>query len=731
MKTREQPNTTTPDLQVTDVNFQLHTLDEVVTLIPDIVTLEGAYIPSPILSYLAHANNISTEAIQNAAKILCVHKYIPQEIVKPIEYNEIMNYTEVSSQILGYIIKHHDKPDMAFVRHFPRVDYIRGLAFLLRKRLDIQFERIQILYNRKTMPFLAKRKAQEIHRKIIEAYQKTNSTIAEFNELLDSYEKAVGNEISAEFKFNFYQTALERILSKATFLPTTKVAELKAFGAQRLLDKLETYLPHITDPSYHLHFLLYQSRVASTIDHDTAKANEYIKLAKTKLTAHLAEHEPKTRITDIDMIFNVIALHSITLHCWKLENAGKADKRAIYIEIIDDFIFAKDSIKSASDINKGEYTKVLEATIQGALTTLEKEAMFFTVDTIDTGIAFAEQLKRLAPLFASATLRANVGVVDVISKKYEAAIDLRIEIYKKLKVSLQNEAAKNAEKFDELAKLNEEYNNSFKDILNEFSNELKEISKNKKPSAKKTEKQTATTALVEIPVVDIGENANDEELDKIEASLQAMQQPDRAEMLLYQGDRHLRQGNFAKALETFQEAFDQTNIQDFPNQGVIESIKMQLWCANKALQLHIQKAEATQKRLAEKRRNFILELGMKALVKENTPAKDLNLKNQACWDRIYQRGDQIFVALGKEKKAKGLPLSEETLLRDKVNANLEQLQTWHATATALVTRIEERRSTVNFPTLSDNKASLFQPKETQKMPAFKKTAQQTRKKKHR
>lgn len=707
--------------RITDVNFDLEAIKPFLSLIPSLnhsIVIEGIELPSPITHYLHnkyradnfnHLQNLDT--LVRSTKDTCV-----------VEFTVLIKYIDTLIDATQFIIGEYGHPLMMHVGHFPKVDYYKGHASLLRCKLDRQFDFVRALQTKKQKSNLKPAQYTQINAKIASTYKEIAKTADHLKAFLDHLPAFAHGELQLDFKFRFYQAYTETLIYKSQILDQKEKNHLNALPTDFCLTQMEETLSSLFNRALVIDFHLVKSRVELRINRNPKIAYAELETAKEKLTELALNLE-----TSEDLIFdynNQVSLVELSLYSHEMD---KLHPKLPTLEFLREAANAtkriKESIHTASDKHKNEVSYVVQRVIEKMVLKLRKEIAFAKLDQLDSLNDDITLLKSMLPL-------VNLAATDLKVEIARSYIANYVNDLIKLATLIQNrgqalkEHLENREKrYDELAKSEALYNENFDKTLAQFESEGKAaIAKRPKLITYIPAPLPALPSLNEImppaqpttPILTLVEYAAEYigmvGIDRMESLLDNVRNEDHAEAQLYIGDEYFRSGRIHDALNAYEKAFQQTQLEATPNLRVLDAIILQLDYTKLLIEKRIKHVKAHQQLLKETRDSYIIELGKNALKIDGVHESELNVKNQRCWDRMYQRGQEEFIEIGKRKRSEGKPLSPETSMRHQLASELEALNSAKSQSETIMNEVKTNYGKENFPALSANPSSLFQAK---------------------
>lgn len=704
---------------ISNVNFDLEAIRPFLTLIPTLnhsIQIHGIELPSPITHYL------KTERLKNDFEpITELDLYLRNNsTVFTCDYQILMKYINALIDAVTFIIETYDLPFLAHIRNLPKSDYIKGYASLLRCQLDRHFDYIRAMQDKKRTSNLKPAEFNQVNAKINLAYRSIADTTENAKKFFDQTDPAHLNELSIDFKFRFYQAYIETLIFKSQILDYKTQNQLKSLPTDYCLAQMEKSLENIRNPGLAIDFHLINSRIALRIHRNLQLAHEQLALAKDTLKKLALNvnfpielvHEYNNHIILVELSIFSDTFDSEQNNLPPLSFLNEAGQAALAIS---------ESIHVASNKHKTEISFVVQRIIEASITQHKQAIQFSKLEQLSGFTDSINQLKQLIQLIHLSATKEKSEIAKSFAANYDTSIDSLLKLIKFREVSIKVAMEKSEKDFDELAKKEAQYDANFQKMLAQFETERKEsVTKRPKmityyiaplPSLPTTNEISPPETPAPSPIT-VATHASayfaNTGIDQVEGLLQTVKDEDHAEALLYIGDEYLKRGYIMLALGAYERAFQQTQLKLTEDTCVLEAIIMQLDHTKSLITKRIRHAEIHQQVLKQTREQYIINLGINALKIEGASDKDLNLKKQSCWDKIYERGNQEFIAIGMRKREAGKSLSEATMTQKEIAHTLSELKSALHHSNLIIGRVQASRNKANFPALSSHSSALFQ-----------------------
>lgn len=627
-----------------------------------------------------------------------------------LEYETMLKYLNTLKLCAKFTLDHYDLLSEFYFTFAPKEVLLEAYRDLFRAKFDVIFRCIK-----EQAIKLAATEEHPLRKvyldKINDGYKQLTDNYRDIEALLK--EKIASNNpiFADEWKFRVYEGMFEALYYKTPSLSNGKDSTVINHKSEigDIFDKLMGLDKTINNPCFHIITLLLRSRYEYTYDKKKRKAIKTLSEAK----AYLEKNRTHANIGD--EVYNGYMNNITIFHVTLLTSIIKKNKQHLdYQEVKSTVLLALKlvpTIHSAGSTLKEQCGEALLRLFDYFPAVILKKLKYAKLDDL---AELAEDMKRAAlllQLFDAVGLSKTTGHAAMEHKRFNQNcrdLDKYIKQQQRLLLEKKQEDEK---KFDELQEKIKQYEENFDEILKSLKETTVKVMVTRQlPAANVTPaiRQGAApvskaNAVSEIknditPIYSVALTAKEffreNTFGRYEDFITTQTEENKAEAMLYAGEKYILQEEYEKAFALLDSAILQLAQLEKPNLKVKEGIEFVLDMTKEYLEKQIDLILKRESYLKQSRENFIIELGLRRLKEEGQPAAELSPKSSENRETIFAIGYAEYSRIGEDKRKKGQALSSETLERRNLSSLNKSLTGYHQKTNELLFKVSPEKVVV-------------------------------------
>lgn len=728
-----------------------------------VIEHNGAFFPSPIKAHLTLNHGISEEAFQKAAQIDEILRINHPNAQHIDTYETLITQIEIMMHSIKYHIDHFQEEKLSSLKviqrvsvihadgptmiYFPISEYIKCYTAIYRCKLDTidqYIKRQRNLINQealllsKVVPGMPADTTllRALEEKLKAGYMAAETCMLDATAQLKTMKDEECKIVAARWKFQLYQRYVEILLFKSTTEKGLTRRNLKSLGTKHWLDLVEHYGKQVNSMDYDIEFLILRARHDQCIDNNLSHAKNSVTEAEKLFAQYRASNMASEK--DIIHFTNHITVVKMSIVLETVEKTLRDTTLEILTEAINTIMESKDTIARGAERHRTELTIVLDMILGVTENKIRLEFAHPTLEKMESLLQLIELAK------ASLSFFDKVNPIIQYKEKHNHTLNILQNTAMSLIEFIKNRELANIEAAAELAKKEAQYELNFEKSMKTFAASTKSILKARKKTIEgfvrlspvsanpPTTSANSTAIVVYEPTTppNLVQRAREyfkkcDRLDAIEGFIKTLHEnDDRAEALLYIGDKYYLSQVFDKALVMYEACINETNLAATPNQSLVEAIKLQLSCTKELIEKQIDYVNVSMNLLRKMREDFIVKLGQQLMAHDANTDDVITLNKEEAYQAAYERGYDEYIRIGQKNRALGKPLSEPAQHLQLQKGSLAFLKTALDLTTTLITRVSSKTSSENFPSLTSvtkNPSALFKGGKKERMPNYNKS----------
>lgn len=692
----------------------------VLPLMHSIITNEGIEIPSPVSLYLGQF--LGPELYSRVAMLDLQIRQLQR--FTPLEYAELMELYFGMLSMLHYGITCYDDFERFYSNPPAKSDLPKTYFEIIQERLIFRHQYIRELVAAKSNTHGSKSDTKQINEEIRGVFIDTEQDYQLVQAVLEKGHPYYREMVEPNAIYGICQTVIEIKLLKNTVLHDGKKNETEGAFIDYLIGLARSQVDKTNDLDQRLCLMELEAKVSYHIKHDFKEAIALIAQAEKMFVESQCDKSSREyQCIKVEMVAERIIFMQPQLLIEKTIS-DLAPLRAA----LDLALTVKPILSYATEVTQQKLylatSKYLSAYVSGLKRDL-KEATLESCDPLQKNVL--EALKYLS--FVKA-LNDPAGEAKLLLRCEKIQNDLS-KLMKDVRAKrdhLERAKIEDAQKLAELEKMQRDYDEKFDTLLKSFKEECtaKIVERTNKLPAHPVRKMAnpvkvaASTVELEKPVELSVSKASiaffkAHGLEDAQALIDAQTADNKAEAMLYVGDKYLMIPRVKEALAWYEKAIDAFQGQVEPKLAVKEGIEMMLEITRQHLSNQLAMSIRRQQDMENSLYNQIIDWGIKACRQANVDAKTLAMRDQASIDIVYNAGWQEYVRRGmNNQKQVGQPspatMEKKAILSDQKKIRRDLKKTIHLMKAVRAPAITQDK---DFPVLTKNTATLYQPKAEQ------------------
>lgn len=396
----------------------------------------------------------------------------------------------------------------------------------------------------------------------------------------------------------------------------------------------------------------------------------------------------------------------------------------MWISVLNDILSGRQSMFKTSELIQSQFCMLSGRLMTYVVAATQTFLCSSDVDELNDFLGFIELTLEVFEVYGSLLSQYQLMITEGGFEDHRTRLtNVKLLINQKI-VKIQTDEQNNIKNYETLRDKIDEYNANFEALLLEFesTSKPKVLAHHRprqhslpQPSVSEENRHLEESVDVNPATKSVTQLAREyfdsvKTLEEIEQFIRTVPPENASEAWLCIGDEYMGRWLFGSAITSYELALSSLGLITADNDKILSAIMLSLDFTKAMAKQQMSYAEEYLKRARDERDQFIVNLGLRASMRDNPQAK-LNLRDPATREKLHDIGLEIFKKIGQNKRKMHLTPSKKTKKRKNIEERLNVFKQNHQRAGELLhmAKETEARAGIQFPTLSRTRAGLFQP----------------------
>lgn len=658
----------------------------VLPLMHTITTSAGIKMPSPVT--LCLADELGYEIFDRISNIDLEFRNAKSLDAVTIEYQPMMELYYGMLMMLHYGITHYGEMEQLYRNPPKKLMFSMAYFDMIHDRLVVRYDYIKELVRRNRNAKVSSADNQMLYDEIKLAFVDVDDDYKLVDAILTKGYRYYRDSAIPLALFQIYQAVLEIKIYKNSILNDGKKNAIEGAVMDSILNLARNELKKLKElagvdaQGEWLVLLELEAKVNFYVKHELDKAIELI----AEADALLAQvHQADTK--EYKLIKAGIVSQHIHFLSTKISVENKERDSARLMEVLELALTVKPALEHARPNSKELLFNTSIDLLKKYVACLKRDLKRATQETcvsLQTAVLSATKYLGLIKALSCDQIQADLVLQ---ADKMQAELSALLKSARDKKLALHQAELNEAKNKAELEKKQAEYEQQFEQLLAQFPEKCKEAiieRSNRLPVQSARIQEVPNASALPLPVT---EEPSVESVSRAslaffathglnEAEVFVAEQADenKAEAMLYVGDKFLLLPRVEEALSWYERAIVSLNQQKEVNASIEESIKMMLEVTRQLLLQQLAISIQRQKNLEASLYQRIINWGLDVCRQQGMNPKILGMRNKTSEAIIYEAGWKEYIRRGQVNKQGGRMPSMPALERQALKVTQESIR---------------------------------------------------------